>query len=214
MKQFKEERGKFLARLEIISIDTILNSNGKLTVRTEKSNANPKGIWQFSKAHLDAIARGCGAFTANMLNSAIVYDKLGGSTLNIPLEWVEEGDTIFDKEGNIVINQRTGDTTYSKSHFKSEAVDASVTLTEVSLQYISGITTSADLNELERVRKEMELEAKRLRREKMMRNVAGVTEQQPEDSGSDDDDDELMDIFDSGSDNGDNTAIETPESES
>jgi hypothetical protein len=213
MKQFKEEKGKFLARLEIISIDTILNSNGKLTVRTEKSNANPKGIWQFSKAHLDAIARGCGAFTANMLNSAIVYDKLGGSTLNIPLEWVEEGDTIFDKEGNVVVNQRTGDTTYSKSHFKSEAVDASVTLTEVSLQYISGITTSADLNELERVRKEMELEAKRLRREKMMRNTTGVSEQEPVDSSddSDDDDDELMDIFDSGSDNA--APVETPESE-
>lgn len=208
MKQFKENKSTFLAVLEILSVDTVLNTNGKVVIRTEKSNVNKSGVWQFSYEHLNALARGCNAVSGTILGGAIRSDILGGSTLNVPAVFVEEGDDIIDAQGNLVINQKTGDTKYTQNHFKTSIVDASITLTEEAIKYVNKVTLAADISDIERERDEMRKKAQELRRQKMMRATTNAVEQQPEDSGDDsnDDDDELMDIFDSG----DNAAPEAP----
>jgi hypothetical protein len=211
MKQFKESKTEFLAMLEILSVDTVLNTNGKVVIRTEKSNVNKSGVWQFSYEHLNALARGCNAVSGTILGGAIRSDILGGSTLNVPAVFVEEGDDIIDAHGNLVINQKTGDTKYTQNHFKTSIVDASITLTEDAIAYVNEVTRAADISDINREREEMRKKAQELRRQKMMRATTNAVEQ-PVDSGdSNDDDDELMDIFDSGSDNA--APVETPESE-
>ena len=131
-------------KLVISKINTKLNVNDQLSVKTEEGKAvNPTGLFQFSEKHLDNLADGCGATDCDMMRNAI-NAGLDDSHLVMQTQEVKKGELVIDNKGEKIDDPTTdsGFKEFQKPHIR--IINTEVKLGDDAVDYIAGINAKVD----------------------------------------------------------------------
>jgi len=130
--------------LVISKVNTKINKNGELSVKTEEGNAvNPTGLFQYSEKHLDNLADGCGATDCDMMRNAIA-SGLDDSYLVMQTQRVEVGELVMDNKGATIDDPTTdsGFKEFTVGHVR--IINTEIKLGDDAVDYIAGINAKVD----------------------------------------------------------------------
>jgi hypothetical protein len=198
MKKFAKKLDVVQAiELEIIKIVAEENKNDLCVIVTEPSNANESGVWQLTYGMLNALAKDCGAASAEMLANAVNTKSIGGDVLKLNVRWVDDTCKIgVDSEGDDIINEKTGDIYFTEEHFRREGLFTGIELEEEAVAYVEHINIMIDVEEAKEMRKQRRKERKGGRSRKVATpEKLDLENVDPTDSG---DDGEIDDLFGEG----------------
>jgi len=135
---------KKTVKLVISKVNTKINSNNQLSVKTEEGHViNPLGLFQYSEKHLDNLADGCGATDADMLRNAI-NAGLDDSYLVMQTQQVEVGELVLDNKGATIDDPTTnsGFKEFTKPHIR--IINTEIKLGDDAVDYIAEINAKVD----------------------------------------------------------------------
>jgi len=131
-------------KLVINKINTKINVNGQLSVKTEEGKAvNPSGLFQYSEKHLDNLADGCGATDCDMMRNAIA-SGLDDSYLVMETQEVKKGELVLGNKGETMDDPTTdsGFKEFTKPH--TRIIKTEIKLGDDAVDYIANINAKVD----------------------------------------------------------------------
>lgn len=134
-------------KLPIVNISTRENKYGKFTVKTNPSEYNKKGVFQFTTKHLDKLADDLRATNSDVLADAIAA-SLEDCMLEFQVQWVEVGQAVIDDETGEEVeddNADDGILRYTVAHWRINTTSFIIVLSDDAKDYIAEL--NARVNE-------------------------------------------------------------------